>query len=83
MTEYIAPLKDLKFAINELANLSALSRMSAFEHATDDLLEPILDEAARFAREPVDALPDLVPALVERWRGLGCEIRRLGRQPRR
>lgn len=51
MTEYIAPLGDMKFVINELAGLEALSKLPGFEHATDDLLEPILEEASRFASE--------------------------------
>ena len=51
MAEYIAPLKDMNFVINELAGLEDVSKLPNFEHATDDLLEPILDEASRFARE--------------------------------
>jgi len=51
MTEYSAPLKDLKFTVNELADLERISQLPAFEHATADLLDPILDEAARFANE--------------------------------
>ena len=51
MTEYIAPLKDLNFVIKELAGLDAISKLPGFEHATDDLLEPILEEASRFASE--------------------------------
>jgi len=51
MTEYIAPLGDLNFVINELAGLEELSKLPGFEHATEDLLEPILEEASRFARE--------------------------------
>ena len=51
MTEYSAPLKDQRFVINELAGLSSISQLPAFEHATDDLIEPILEEASRFASE--------------------------------
>ena len=51
MTDYIAPLGDLNFVINELAGLQEISKLPGFEHATDDLLEPILEEASRFARE--------------------------------
>ena len=43
MTEYTAPLKDLNFVIKELADLEKLSQLPVFEHATDDLIEPILD----------------------------------------
>ena len=51
MTEYTAPLGDMNFVINELAGLPELSKLPGFEHATDDLLEPILEEASRFASE--------------------------------
>lgn len=51
MTEYVAPLDDMNFAISELAGLEELSKLPGFEHATDDLLDPILEEASRFARE--------------------------------
>ena len=43
----------MDFVIKELAGLEELSKLPNFEHATDDLLEPILEEAARFAREVV------------------------------
>ena len=51
MTDYIAPLGDMNFVISELAGLEEISQLPEFEHATDDLLEPILEEASRFARE--------------------------------
>jgi acyl-CoA dehydrogenase len=68
MTEYIAPLGDLNFVINELAGLEAISKLPGFEHATDDLLEPILEEAARFAREvlsPTNVIGDQQGCSVE------------------
>ncbi|MGI9248173.1 MAG: acyl-CoA dehydrogenase N-terminal domain-containing protein, partial [Woeseiaceae bacterium] len=36
MTEYVAPLGDMNFVINELAGLEELSKLPGFEHATDD-----------------------------------------------
>ena len=51
MTDYIAPLREFNFVINELAGLEEISKLPGFEHATDDLLEPILEEASRFACE--------------------------------
>jgi len=68
MTEYIAPLGDLNFVINELAGLEELSKLPGFEHATDDLLEPILEEASRFAREvlsPTNVIGDQQGCSVE------------------
>ena len=68
MSEYIAPLQDLKFAINELAGLEEISKLPGFEHATDDLLEPILEEASRFASEvlsPTNVIGDQQGCSVE------------------
>jgi len=68
MTEYTAPLADLSFVINELSNLDEIIKLPNFEHATDDLLEPILDEAARFSREvlgPTNVIGDQQGCSVE------------------
>jgi len=68
VTEYIAPLGDMNFAVNELAGLKELSKLPAFEHATDDLLDPVLEEASRFAREvlgPTNVIGDQQGCSVE------------------
>jgi len=68
MTEYNAPLADLSFAVNELSNLDEIVKLPAFEHATADLLEPIFDEAARFAGDvlsPTNAIGDQEGCSVE------------------
>ena len=68
MAEYIAPLADLNFVISELAGLGELNKLPNFEHATDDLLEPILEEASRFAREvlsPTNVIGDQQGCSVE------------------
>jgi 3-(methylsulfanyl)propanoyl-CoA dehydrogenase len=49
MTDYIAPSKDIIFAINELAGLKQLNQLSGFEDATPDLIEAVIEEAARLA----------------------------------
>jgi len=68
VTEYIAPLEDMNFVISELAGLAEISKLQGFEHATDDLLEPILEEASRFAREvlgPTNVIGDQQGCSVE------------------
>jgi len=68
MTEYTAPIGELNFVINELAGLEEISKLPGFEHATDDLLEPILEEASRFAREvlsPTNVIGDQQGCSVE------------------
>jgi len=68
MADYIAPLRDLNFVISELAGLNEINKLPVFEHATDDLLEPILEEASRFAREvlgPTNVIGDQQGCSVE------------------
>ncbi len=51
MSEYQAPLKDMHFVINELANLDTLSGLPGFEDATADMVEAILEQAGILANE--------------------------------
>ncbi len=51
MSEYQAPLKDMHFVINELANLDTLSGLPGYEDATADMVEAILEQAGIFANE--------------------------------
>jgi alkylation response protein AidB-like acyl-CoA dehydrogenase len=45
---YSAPLKDMLFAINELAGLERVSTLPGFEDATLETAQAVLEEAARF-----------------------------------
>ncbi|MCF8468559.1 MAG: acyl-CoA dehydrogenase C-terminal domain-containing protein [Sneathiella sp.] len=49
MAEYSAPLKDMSFVLNNIADLAALSRLEGFEHAEPDVVEAVLEEAGKFA----------------------------------
>jgi alkylation response protein AidB-like acyl-CoA dehydrogenase len=49
MADYRAPLKDMQFAIRELAGLDRLRALPGLEDATDDLAEAILEQAAALA----------------------------------
>ena len=51
MSDYRAPVKDMRFVMDELAGFKALSQMPAYEEATPDVADAILDEAARFTSE--------------------------------
>ncbi|MFK8015653.1 MAG: acyl-CoA dehydrogenase [Gammaproteobacteria bacterium] len=48
---YHAPLKDMKFVIDHLADLPALTRTERFAEADTDLVHSVLDEAAKVASE--------------------------------
>ncbi len=51
MSDYRAPVKDMRFVMDELAGFKELSQIAAYEEATPDLADAILDEAAKFAGE--------------------------------
>src|SRR5580765_2817108 len=56
MSTYTAPLKDMRFVLNELAGLSEVARLPGCEDATPDTVDAILEEAARFASGVLDPL---------------------------
>jgi alkylation response protein AidB-like acyl-CoA dehydrogenase len=56
MSAYTAPLKDMRFVLNELAGLAAVARLPGYQDATPDTADAILDEASKFASEVLDPL---------------------------
>jgi len=56
MSTYVAPLKDMRFVMNELAGLAEVAKLPGFEDATPDTVDAILDEAAKFACGVLDPL---------------------------
>ncbi|MBS1158669.1 MAG: acyl-CoA dehydrogenase [Proteobacteria bacterium] len=51
MSDYIAPVKDMRFVMDELAGFRELSAIPGYEEATPDLADAILEEAAKFTGE--------------------------------
>ena len=51
MSDYLAPLADMRFALEEAAGLSELTTMFAFESVEPDLVDAILQEAGKLAGE--------------------------------
>ena len=61
MNNYRAPLKDMRFVMDELAGYKELSQLPGFEEATPDMADAILEEAAKFTGEvlaPLNRLGD-------------------------
>ena len=56
MSSYVAPLKDMRFVVNELAGLAGIAKLPGCEEATADTVDAILEEAAKFATEVLDPL---------------------------
>ncbi|MGE0735393.1 MAG: acyl-CoA dehydrogenase [Alphaproteobacteria bacterium] len=49
MSEYRAPLQDIRFTLNQIAGLADLATLPGYEEATPDLVDQVLEEAAKLA----------------------------------
>jgi 3-(methylthio)propanoyl-CoA dehydrogenase len=56
MSEYIAPLQDMRFVMQELAGLEQVVSLPGCEEASADVVDAILNEAARFSGEVLSPL---------------------------
>lgn len=68
MAEYRAPVKEMRFVINELAELDQLTALSGYEEATPELVDAVLEEAAALAVQviaPTNELGDEKGAKVD------------------
>ncbi|MBL4826297.1 MAG: acyl-CoA dehydrogenase [Spongiibacteraceae bacterium] len=68
MSDYVAPVKDMQFVLKELANLTQLCDLPQFEEVNTQLVNTVLDEAAKFASaelSPLNTVGDLNGAVVE------------------
>jgi len=65
---YTAPLADMRFALRELAGLQQVAALPGYEHATDDTIDAVLEEAAKLAGNglaPLNREGDKVGAKLE------------------
>ncbi|SVE40563.1 uncharacterized protein METZ01_LOCUS493417, partial [marine metagenome] len=53
---YSAPLGDMRFVLNHLVDLKRLAEVEAFKMVTPELMDQVLEEAARFAEDVVSPL---------------------------
>src|SRR5213593_666034 len=56
MTAYRAPLKDMKFVLNELAGLADIAKLPGYADASPDTVDAILEEASKFASGVLDPI---------------------------
>ncbi len=62
---YVAPIKDMQFVLNELAGLKQIQTLPGCEDATDETVAAVLEENARFMGEvvaPLNRTGDVQPA---------------------
>ncbi len=53
MTEYAPPLRDIRFAFDEVCDLPDLLELDEFDHVETDMVFAVLDEVGRFAAEVI------------------------------
>src|SRR5436190_4001479 len=56
MSAYQAPLKDMRFVLNELAGLAEVAKLPGYADATSDTVDAILEEASKFASGVLDPI---------------------------
>jgi alkylation response protein AidB-like acyl-CoA dehydrogenase len=61
VTDYTAPIADMRFQLAEIAGIGEIAELPGCEHATPDLIDAVLEEAGRLAGEvlaPLDRIGD-------------------------
>jgi len=53
---YVSPLRDFRFVLNELSGLADILGLPGFEEVTPDLVDAVLEENARFVEQAVAPL---------------------------
>ena len=51
MTDYLAPLREMRFVFTELVDLPGLTNLPGYEDASPELVEAVLEEGAKLATE--------------------------------
>jgi alkylation response protein AidB-like acyl-CoA dehydrogenase len=68
MTEYRAPLEDIRFVLDDVVGLSDLAELPGFENADPELIGGLLEEAGKFVSEvlsPLNRTADIEGARLE------------------
>ena len=51
MSNYQAPVQDMRFVLDEIVGFAEIAQLPGYEEATPDLVDAVLDEAAKFTGE--------------------------------
>jgi len=73
MSEYIAPVRDMQFVLKELAGLEQIALLPGCEEATPDLVDAVLEEAAKFAGGVLSPLNFSGDQEGAKWSDLGTD----------
>ena len=67
MSEYAAPLDDIRFVLENVVDLAGLAKLPVFEHVDPDMVGGILEENARFIEQRVAPLNRSGDVQHSRW----------------
>ena len=67
MSEYAAPLKDIRFVMQHLAGIDQVVALPGYEEATADVVDAILEEASRFSGEVLSPLNRIGDTQGAKW----------------
>ena len=56
MADYVPPLRDIRFVLEQLVDLDGLSKLEAFDHADADTVFGVIEESGRFMADVVGPL---------------------------
>ena len=56
MADYVPPLRDIRFVLEQLTDLRGLSKLEAYEHADPDTVLGVIEESGRFIADVVGPL---------------------------
>jgi len=56
MAEYVPPLRDIRFVLEQLVDLDGLSKLGAYAHADPDTVLGVIEESGRFMADVVGPL---------------------------
>jgi len=68
MAEYVPPLRDIRFALEELVDLDGLSKLEAYAHTDPETVLGVIEESGRFMAEviaPLNPVGDAVGSTLD------------------
>ena len=68
MAEYVAPLKDMQFVLKHVVGLDQVNQLPGWEDVTEDVVDAILEEAGRLAREVLSPLNSTGDRAGSKWK---------------
>src|SRR5258706_8672537 len=56
MAEYVAPIREMQFVLKHVVGLDQVNKLPGWEEVTEDVVDAILEEAAKLANEVISPL---------------------------